>query len=674
MVLFGYQRLAYLFDAIVRESLPQDELAKRFSVSTRTIRTDISLLNDVLARYGANIQYDRGIGYQLLIKDPALYATLPLKRQQVKNIPRTTKERIYELTLLFLTSNHPIKLDDLAASWYISLGALQNDMVELRENLIKYQLKFETKPRLGLSLIGDEISVRNCMTDIIWQLTCKEDDRLISQFNQKILQNIPLDYLQKLLQTNFHRFDIKMNEAHQRYLGLNCAISIFRITQGYELIQNSQLNELEELEELEEYQSNYTEILPLEIDAGVKNAAREISKGMSLFLGDEMPAAEIAYLEIQIAARKIPDLEVILIEDDQNSKIVQEILNYLNDTYKYDVRHDEKLKLSLLTHITAMMTRLHYQINTSNPLLSDIKQYYPFAYDVTLSAISCITHPLFSRINEDEIGYLAMHIAVGLERHYNTAYQSPTALLVCDSGNGTLLMMEEKIKREFPQLILKPTTELSLYEKMDTIQEDFVITTIRLSEKNKPIVKVSPFPTDYQIEQIAKFVMVERTKSYILSHFFDAEHFMIIEDQITQAALFKQVCHRLETEGHVTGDFHASVCEREAIVSTMLNENIAVPHALGLLAKKTVIVTILAPNGIKWYSEDQAGATLKSQTKDVAQVIFLLAICEEDYEAIMAMYDLFITFVREKATKRLLASQNFNEFLMIAKDSLGRLA
>ena len=47
---------------------------------------------------------------------------------------------------------------------------------------------------------------------------------------------------------------------------------------------------------------------------------------------------------------------------------------------------------------------------------------------------------------------------------------------------------------------------------------------------------------------------------------------------------------------------------------------------------------------------------------------------EEDYEAIMGIYDLFSTFIREKATKRLLASQNFDEFLMIAKDSLGRLA
>ncbi len=668
MALFVYQRLAYVFDAIVREALPQDELAKRFSVSTRTIRTDINVLNEVLAHYGAHIQYDRGIGYQLLIKEPDLYATLPLERQQVKNIPRTTKERIHELTLLFLTSSHPIRLDDLSRNWCVSVGVLQNDMVELRENLTKYQLWIEKKPKQGLSLIGEEAAIRNLMTDIIWQLICKEDDRLISQFTQQVLHNIPLDYLQKLLQTNFHRFDIKISEVHQRYFVLSCAISIFRITKGYELVEQHSVSTLAH------NQQECTDILTLEIGAGIKNAAREISKGMSIFLGDEMPTAEVAYLEIQIAARKLPDVEAILIDNDQSSKVVHEILNYLNDTYKYDVRHDEKLKRSLFTHITAMMTRLYYQINTNNPLLSDIKQYYPFAYDVTLSAIACITHPLFSRINEDEIGYLAMHVAVGLERHYNTAYQNPTALLVCDSGNATLLMMEEKIKREFPQLILKPITSLGFYEEMNEIQEDFIITTIRLSEKNKPIVKVSPFPTDYQIEQIAKFVMVERTKSYILSHFFDAEHFMIIEEPITQEDLFKQVCHRLETEGYATADFLSSVCEREAIVSTMLSENIAVPHALGLLAKKTVIVTILAPNGIKWCPEESSGSTLRSQSKEVAQVIFLLAICEEDYEAIMGIYDLFSTFIREKATKRLLASQNFDEFLMIAKDSLGRLA
>ncbi|MDU3076355.1 MAG: helix-turn-helix domain-containing protein, partial [Mixta calida] len=46
---FPNQRLAQLFDTLQSETLPQDELARRFSVSTRTVRTDINMLNEMLA-------------------------------------------------------------------------------------------------------------------------------------------------------------------------------------------------------------------------------------------------------------------------------------------------------------------------------------------------------------------------------------------------------------------------------------------------------------------------------------------------------------------------------------------------------------------------------------------------------------------------------------------------
>ena len=41
---FPNQRLAQLFSLLQNETLPQDELAQRLSVSTRTVRADITAL------------------------------------------------------------------------------------------------------------------------------------------------------------------------------------------------------------------------------------------------------------------------------------------------------------------------------------------------------------------------------------------------------------------------------------------------------------------------------------------------------------------------------------------------------------------------------------------------------------------------------------------------------
>jgi mannitol/fructose-specific phosphotransferase system IIA component len=174
------------------------------------------------------------------------------------------------------------------------------------------------------------------------------------------------------------------------------------------------------------------------------------------------------------------------------------------------------------------------------------------------------------------------------------------------------------------------------------------------------VVVMSPFPTEYQLEQIGKLVLVDRTRPYMLEKFFDAGHFLVIDQPVTQAELFRMLCDRLEKEGAVDQTFHDSVVEREAIVSTMFGEGIALPHSLGLLAKKSVVYTVLAPQGIAWGDE-------------TASVIFLPAISKSDYEEAMAIYDLFVTFLRERAMARLRDSKDFVSFKAVAMDCLSRL-
>ena len=74
----------------------------------------------------------------------------------------------------------------------------------------------------------------------------------------------------------------------------------------------------------------------------------------------------------------------------------------------------------------------------------------------------------------------------------------------------------------------------------------------------------------------------------------------------------------------------------------------------------TVVVTLLAPQGVAWGEGE------------VAHVIFLLAISKSDYEEAMAIYELFVTFVRERSMSRLLSSDSFDSFKAVALDCLSR--
>lgn len=640
---FPYQRLAYMFDALQSETLPQDELAKRFAVSTRTVRADITALNEVLEHYGAHFVHNRGFGYRLMIDDAERFRALQPQNRKTHLTPRTAHERVHYLLIRFLTSAFSLKLEDLADEWFVSRGTLQNDMAEVRERLNRYHLTIETKPRYGMKLFGTELSIRTCLTDLLFQLQLQDADNPLLKNEFLSIQAIPdlTEQLHELLD----QYAVRLTDEGEQYLIFYCAVAIKRITDGYPL----------------------SDFDAEDVDEAVKLASARLASELNLLSGKDISAAEEAYLRVNIAARRVQASQPSTsrpseINADDEETLVDYILSYINAHYNYNLQGDKQLRSDLLTHIKTMITRMKYQITIPNPLLSNIKQHYPMAYDVTLAAVSSWGKYTPYSLSENEIGYLVLHIGVGLERHYNIGYQRhPQVMLVCDTGNSTTRMIQAQISRKYPQIVMTQTISLRDYEVLDHIDEDFIISNSRLAEKNKPVVVMSPFPTEYQLEQLGKLVLVDRTRPYMLEKFFDSNHFMIIDEPMTQAQLFEKVCGELEAEGFVDADFYPSVVEREAIVSTMLGEGIALPHSLGLLAKKTVVVTMLAPNGIAWGDGE------------VAYVIFLLAISKTDYEEAMAIYDLFVTFVRERSMSRLLSSQHFDSFKAIAIDCLSRI-
>ncbi|WP_338560577.1 PRD domain-containing protein [Erwinia sp. E_sp_B01_3] len=634
---FPNQRLAQLFDVLQNETLPQDELARRFDVSTRTVRTDITALNELLADHGVRFVLNRGEGYQLKVEDAERYSKLQQQSPSHLRVPRTSTARVHYLLTRFLTSAFSLKLEDLADEWFVSRATLQSDMAEVREWLARYQLAIETKPRYGMKLFGSEVAIRTCLTDLLYQIA--QEDSEDPLLNLEALNSGMLGTLQPLLHLCFSRFHIRMTDDSEFYLRLYCAVAVRRISEGYPLSDFS-------AEDVEE---------------DVRDAARHIINLMRPITGKAISSSEEAYLRVNIAARRIEEMAPSAISPDDGETLVDYILSYINTHYNFNLQNDAQLRADLLTHIKTMITRVRYQINIPNPLLANIKQHYPMAYDVTLAAVSSWGKYTPYVISENEIGFLVLHIGVGLERHYNVGYQRhPRILLVCDTGNSTIRMIQAMLTRKYPQIIVGNIVSLREYEQQESIEEDFVISTARLSEKDKPVVVMSPFPTEYQLEQIGKLVLVDRTRPYMLEKYFDASHFRIINEPVTQAGLFRMLCQQLEQEGVVDNDFCDSVEEREAIVSTMLGEGIALPHSLGLLARKTVVYTVLAPQGIAWGDE-------------TAYVIFLLAISKTEYEEAMAIYDLFVTFMRERAMTRLRDSGDFDSFKAVAMDCLSRL-
>lgn len=633
---FPHQRLAQLFTLLQNETLPQEELAQRLSVSTRTVRADITALNALLLHYGAQFILTRGSGYQLVIHDPTRYQTLEESAPKAQHIPRTAADRIHFLLVRFLTSAFSIKLEDLADAWFVSRATLQGDMVDVRERFQRYQLTLETRPRHGMKLFGSEVSIRACLTDLLWELS--QQGPLNPLIGEEAFDASVPTLLAGVLQETLTRHHVRLTDAGERFICLYGAVAVRRVSEGYPLADFS----------------------AEDVAQNVRDAARELANTMQQLAGKLLAPAEEEWLCVHLAARQVQDVDPGTISADDDEALVNYILRYINQQYNYNLLDDAQLHADLLTHIKTMITRVRYQIMIPNPLLENIKQHYPMAWDMTLAAVSSWGKYTPYAISENEIGFLVLHIGVGLERHYNIGYQrQPQVLLVCDTSNAMVRMIEAILQRKYPQLEIAATLSQREYEQREEIAEDFVISTVRISEKEKPVVTIAPIPTDYQLDQIGKLVLVDRTRPWMLNKYFDEAHFQVIDTPMDQQALFATLCQQLQQEGFVGAEFHGSVVEREAIVSTMLGDGIALPHALGLLAKKTVVYTVIAPHGIAWGDE-------------TAHIIFLLAISKSEYEEAMAIYDIFVTFLRERAMARLAATRSFAEFKAVAMECVSR--
>ena len=633
---FPHQRLAQLFTLLQNETLPQEELAQRLSVSTRTVRADITALNALLLHYGAQFILSRGSGYQLVIHDPTRYQTLEESAPKAQHIPRTAADRIHFLLVRFLTSAFSIKLEDLADTWFVSRATLQGDMVDVRERFQRYQLTLETRPRHGMKLFGSEVSIRACLTDLLWELS--QQGPLNPLIGEEAFDASVPTLLAGVLQETLTRHHVRLTDAGERFICLYGAVAVRRVSEGYPL----------------------ADLSAEDVAQNVRDAARELANTMQQLAGKLLAPAEEEWLCVHLAARQVQDVDPGTISADDDEALVNYILRYINQQYNYNLLDDAQLHADLLTHIKTMITRVRYQIMIPNPLLENIKQHYPMAWDMTLAAVSSWGKYTPYAISENEIGFLVLHIGVGLERHYNIGYQrQPQVLLVCDTSNAMVRMIEAILQRKYPQLEIAATLSQREYEQREEIAEDFVISTVRISEKEKPVVTIAPFPTDYQLDQIGKLVLVDRTRPWMLNKYFDEAHFQVIDTPMDQQALFATLCQQLQQEGFVGAEFHGSVVEREAIVSTMLGDGIALPHALGLLAKKTVVYTVIAPHGIAWGDE-------------TAHIIFLLAISKSEYEEAMAIYDIFVTFLRERAMARLAATRSFAEFKTVAMECVSR--
>lgn len=629
-----------------KSPITSESLAVIIQVTSRTIRNDIKELNEILSTRGGFIRSTRGIGYELEIKNSDTFKLF--LRELSKNSATSTnksldspEERINYIIRKLLLENGYVKLDEIADALYISKSTLQNGLIEVRKILKSFKLEIKSKPYYGVKVKGNEMNVRFCLSEYLFnrkETTVKMQSQMESIFSKEEINKIHAIILEQIKANEIEISDIGLNN-----LSIHFAIACKRIRD-----------------------ENYVLLAPEDFDGIYTKKEYEVAKQIvtkiESALNVSFPETEIAYIAIhllgtnKIAETSLNKQEFELFVESDLRDTISEIIMKIDDRLKLRLKDDNELFIALGLHLKPAVNRLRYGMNVRNPMLDEIKTKYPLAFYAAILASDVLKERLAIDIDEDEIGYIALHISVAMFRQ-KMNQDVKRCIIVCASGVGSAMLLKYKLQSMyFNQLVVVDT--INYYRLNETSLEhiDFIITTIPI-ERELPvsIIYVNTILGSEDIKKIESYLQ-DRNENKIA--FVKNELIFLQKDLQTKEAVIKYLVNELVAAGYVDGSFGDSVLEREQLSPTSFGNLVAIPHPMAPLTRETFWTICTLKRPIDWGDNR-------------VQFVCLLSVGKNRTPNLQLMYANLIEIVENgQRVKQLIGCEEKKEFIEIINAKL----
>lgn len=242
---------------------------------------------------------------------------------------------------------------------------------------------------------------------------------------------------------------------------------------------------------------------------------------------------------------------------------------------------------------------------------------YPFAFELANILGKDIEEAYGVSVNEDEIGFLAIHFCGALERLNSSKETSVKALIVCSTGIGTSFLLKSKINAKFKDKI--EILDVCAMYQIKTYPEDeydLIISTIPLEAKKDSIV-VTPLLNEDDIEQINRYLKYGNDQFKPIKNLFVSELFFPDIDLDNREDIIEFMSDQLLEKGYIDQECKESYKKRENMATTEIGNLVSVPHSMdGKIYKSAICVGILN-KPIQW-------------EYGMVQIVLMIAVRKED--------------------------------------------
>lgn len=614
-------------------------LANLNQVTARTTREDVKSLDELILGHGASIDSVMGKGYQLEITDDTKFRkylqTVFEKEVTTEGyVPESPEERTTYLIKRLLLSEGYLKLDDLADELYVSRSTIQNTLKPVKEILNNYDIKLESRPNYGLKITGNELKLRFCMAEYIFDRNDEKSQGLLDPQFSSIPQE-DLDAISDIILRQIKEHHITLSDIAMNNLLIHIAIAYKRIKSGYHVTLYH--TDLEEIMEQTEFQ-----------------VAKKIVKEVEATFQVKFPQTEVAYIAIHLLGTKMLSQknEVVgQVMEEEVFKLVNFALEKIEAELDLGIKDDKELILGLSLHLKPAINRYKYGMNIRNPMLEDIKKNYPLAFEAGIIAGLAIEEETGTEINENEVGYLALHIGAAIER--SKLKSGPKrCLIVCASGLGTAQLIYYKLKSQFGRnLDVVGTTEYYKLNQYNLHEVDFIISSIPIAEElPAPVIEVNAIMGDNDLRKIESHI-VDRKED--VDTYFRKDLMFLRKNFTTKEAALEFLHKTLYGKGLVDKHFLDAIYERENVAPTAFGNLVAIPHPIAPKSEQTFLAVCTLEKPIMW------------QDKPV-QLICVLSVKKNSQEDLQAMYDQLGKIIDNSSmVQKLIKAKTAEEFMSV---------
>lgn len=611
---FEEDRLVLILNQIQNKNfITLTEIAEKLNVSTRTVRNDIKLLNDIFGD-SAFIDGEQG-SYRLYIIDIDGFEE---KREEIlryNGYLDSPKKRMAYIFKTLLKSSSPYIIDELAYEMNVGRSTVNGDIKKLNEILSSYELYIEGKANSGIILSGSELNKRFFIMENIYNFIYSEDD---IDFNvDRILKEISKKY----------GFESMTKVAFEKAI----VIMLDRVFSG---------NYIDKL--LDKYYD-------IEKNSMFKAVDETVSRLESV-LDIKIPIEEKIFISIPIAGMRTPtNIEAVyhLGIDSHIENVIDRIIEQIG--YELNIYIDKRnLNEEFYYHISFMINRLRFGYLLKNPISEEIKEKYPLAYKMACISGRIIGSEYDVTVTEDELGYITAYFGAYM-LEYKTTDRVCKIALVCSTGRGTARLISTQLKR-----VLDKDTILDLFadnQVDETVLGDYdiVFTTVKLGYNIKaPIITVRDIFDEKEIlleiekaRQLQKLsIPVAKTGGVsIIAALIDDRKFFVLDDN---KSYIENTCDMIDSlceDGLVDKDFKSRILKREEKSTMIFDKSIAFPHAINMSDDRLVISIGVSEKGL--LGDD--GSSIK--------IIFLLGLPvseNQDDTVLVRIYDEIISIAQDE--------------------------